>query len=179
MNTIFVLNTRFSVLIDTIFVLNTSLGFFYATFVIWIFFFYWIDNSLLPRAWLGWYGEIYFRAWALTSGELQEVRKSPIQSDLNQTYLDIKWSRACVAQRWRNGLPRNDPGFDSRWERCIYWAARPSQGTVNGGAITKRPRCWRNVKHKQTNKKYQMEFRQMGIFIFNVKTRYTRYEVTG
>ena len=26
------------------------------------------------------------------------------------------------------------------------------QGTVNGGAISKWPRCWRDVKHKQTNK---------------------------
>ena len=24
-------------------------------------------------------------------------------------------------------------GFDSRWERCLYRASRPSQGTVNGG----------------------------------------------
>ena len=28
----------------------------------------------------------------------------------------------------------------------------PSQGTVNGGALSKWPRCWRDVKHKQTNK---------------------------
>ena len=40
---------------------------------------------------------------------------------------------------------------DSRWERCIYRASRPSQGTVNGGAVSKWPRCWRDVKHKQTN----------------------------
>ena len=26
----------------------------------------------------------------------------------------------------------NGPGFDSRSERCIYRASRPSQGTVNG-----------------------------------------------
>ena len=32
----------------------------------------------------------------------------------------------------------------------IYQASRPSQGTVNGGAISKWPRCWRDVKHKQT-----------------------------
>ena len=43
-------------------------------------------------------------------------------------------------------------GFDSRWERCIYRASRPSQGTVNGGAVSKWPRCWRDVKHKQTNR---------------------------
>ena len=29
------------------------------------------------------------------------------------------------------------PGFDSRWERCIYRASRSSQGTVNGGAVSK------------------------------------------
>ena len=40
--------------------------------------------------------------------------------------------------------------FDSRWERCIYRASRPSQGTVNWDAISKWPRCWRDVKHKQT-----------------------------
>ena len=27
----------------------------------------------------------------------------------------IQYSGAGVAQRWCNGLPRNDPGFDSRW----------------------------------------------------------------
>ena len=36
------------------------------------------------------------------------------------------------------------PGFDSRWER-------PSQGTVNGGAISKWPRCRWDVKHNQPN----------------------------
>ena len=49
-------------------------------------------------------------------------------------------------------LPRDGPGFDSRWEQCIYRASRPSQGTVNGGAVSKWSRCWRDVKHKQTNK---------------------------
>ena len=44
---------------------------------------------------------------------------------------------ACVAQRERNGLPCDGPGFDSRSERCIYRASRPSQGTVNGGAVSK------------------------------------------
>ena len=37
-----------------------------------------------------------------------------------------------MAQRKRNGLPRDGLGFDTRWERCIYRASRPSQGTVNG-----------------------------------------------
>ena len=43
---------------------------------------------------------------------------------------------AGVAQRLCNGLPRNDPGFDSRWGwgRSKNRASRPSQGTVNGGA---------------------------------------------
>ena len=31
--------------------------------------------------------------------------------------------------------------------RCIYRASRPSQGTVNGGAVSK----W-DVKHERTNK---------------------------
>ena len=47
--------------------------------------------------------------------------------------------------------PCDGPGFDSRWERCIYRASRPSQGTVNGGAVSKWTRCWRDVKHKQRN----------------------------
>ena len=47
-------------------------------------------------------------------------------------------------------LPRDGPGFDSLLERCIHRASRPSQGTVNGGAVSKWPRCWRDVKHKQT-----------------------------
>ena len=29
------------------------------------------------------------------------------------------------------------PGFNSRSERCIYQASRPSQGAVNGGAVSK------------------------------------------
>ena len=29
-------------------------------------------------------------------------------------------------------MPRDGPGFDSRWERSIYRASRSSQGTVNG-----------------------------------------------
>ena len=37
-------------------------------------------------------------------------------------------------------------------ERCIYRASLPPQGTVNGGAVSKWPRRWRDVKHKQTNK---------------------------
>ena len=41
------------------------------------------------------------------------------------------------------------PGFDSRWERCIYQASCPLQGTVNGGAVSKWPRCQKDVKHNQ------------------------------
>ena len=44
---------------------------------------------------------------------------------------------AGVAQGWCNGLPRDGPGFDSRWERCKNRAPRPPQGTVNGGAVSK------------------------------------------
>ena len=39
-----------------------------------------------------------------------------------------------------------------RWERCIYRASRPSQGTVNGGAVSKWPRCRWDVKHNQPTK---------------------------
>ena len=36
-----------------------------------------------------------------------------------------------------------------RSERCIYRASCPSQGTVNGGAVSKWPRCRWDVKHNQ------------------------------
>ena len=36
-----------------------------------------------------------------------------------------------------NLLPRNDLGFDSWWGQCKTRASCPSQGTVNGGAISK------------------------------------------
>ena len=32
---------------------------------------------------------------------------------------------------------------------CIYRTSRPSQGTVNGGAVSKWPRCRWDVKHNQ------------------------------
>ena len=55
------------------------------------------------------------------------------------------YCEAGVAQRVCNWLPHNDPGFDSR----------PSQGTVNGGAVSKWPHCRWAIKHKQpTNKSY-------------------------
>ena len=44
---------------------------------------------------------------------------------------------AGVAQRLCNGLPRNDTEFDSRWRRCKNRGSRPSQVTVNGGAVSK------------------------------------------
>ena len=50
---------------------------------------------------------------------------------------DCDTSGACVVQRYSNGLPHDGPGFDSRWDRCIYRASRPSQGTLNGGAVSK------------------------------------------
>ena len=46
-------------------------------------------------------------------------------------------SGAGMAQRLCNGLPRNDPGFNSRRGRCKNRASRPLQGTVNGGAVFK------------------------------------------
>ena len=40
-------------------------------------------------------------------------------------------------------------GFDSLWERCKNWASRPSQGTLNGDAVSKWPRCRWDVKQNQ------------------------------
>ena len=34
-------------------------------------------------------------------------------------------------------LPHNDPGFDYPRGRCKNQASLPSQGTVNGGAVSK------------------------------------------
>ena len=53
---------------------------------------------------------------------------------------------AGVAQRLCNGLPRNDPGFDSWWGRCKSRASCPSQGIVNGGGVSKLPRGRWDVK---------------------------------
>ena len=38
-----------------------------------------------------------------------------------------------MTQRKCNGLPRDGPGFDFRWELCKNRASYPSQGAVNGG----------------------------------------------
>ena len=71
--------------------------------------------------------------------------------------LDV-WNRseACVVQWWCNGLPCDGLGFNSRSEQCIYWASRPSQGTVNGGAVSKWPRCRWDIKHNQPKNLKQM-----------------------
>ena len=45
-------------------------------------------------------------------------------------------SGAGMAQRLCNGLPRDGPGLNSRLEWCKNRASRPSQGTVNGGAVS-------------------------------------------
>ena len=42
-----------------------------------------------------------------------------------------------VVEHVCNGLPLEGPGFDSRWEWCKNRASLPSQGTVNGGAVSK------------------------------------------
>ena len=45
--------------------------------------------------------------------------------------------------------------FDSRWERCKNRASRPLQGTVNGGAVSKWPRCRWDVKHNQPTNQHK------------------------
>ena len=47
----------------------------------------------------------------------------------------------CAVKLACNGLPR--------WGQCKNRASRPSQGTVNGGAISKCPRCRWDIKHNQ------------------------------
>ena len=56
---------------------------------------------------------------------------------------------AGVAQRLWNGLPRNDPGFDFPWGHYKNRTSCPSQGTVNGDAVSKWHRCRWDVKHTQ------------------------------
>ena len=66
-------------------------------------------------------------------------------------------------------------GFDSWWERCKKWASFPSQGAVNGGAVSKWPCCRWDVKHNQptnqptnqiwkTNAGYSLNNTQMDIW---------------
>ena len=43
---------------------------------------------------------------------------------------------AGVAQRLGFGLPRYNPGINSRWGWCKNQSSRPSQGTVNGVAVS-------------------------------------------
>ena len=69
-------------------------------------------------------------------------------------------SGAGVAQRQCNRLPRDGPGFDSLRERCIYRTSLPSQGSVNGCAVSKWPRCRWYLKHNQQEPIY------LGILIF-------------
>ena len=58
-------------------------------------------------------------------------------SNLNINDVGKNESGPGVAQQLCKGLPRNDPGFYSRWGRCKNRASCPSQGTVNGGAVSK------------------------------------------
>ena len=73
--------------------------------------------------------------WSKLEVTIQYLRINLIENSFLYTF--HRQSGACVAQRKRNGLPRDGPGFDSRWERSIYRVPRPSQGTVNGGAVSK------------------------------------------
>ena len=43
---------------------------------------------------------------------------------------------AGVTERLYTELPRDGPGFDSLWQQCKNRASHPSQGTVNGGAVS-------------------------------------------
>ena len=55
---------------------------------------------------------------------------------VQKRWRELAWCSGCVM-----GLPRDSQGFDSQWEWCKNRASRPSQGTVNGGAISNWPRC--------------------------------------
>ena len=50
-----------------------------------------------------------------------------IQNSKNYRYnlLNLHAKACSCSKVQRNGLPRDGPGFDSRWERCIYRASRP------------------------------------------------------
>ena len=64
--------------------------------------------------------------------------------------LSFDWKRDLV---WCSSSVMDCPGVKSWLEQCKNRASRPSQGAVNGGAISKWPHCWWDIKHKQqTNK---------------------------
>ena len=53
----------------------------------------------------------------------------------------------------------NNDGFlslDIHFLNCIYRASRPSQTTVNEGAVSKWPRCRWDVKHNQPNQTFEL-----------------------
>ena len=56
-----------------------------------------------------------------------------------ETFGELAWRSGCVI----------DCYVTAWWERCKNWASRTSQGTVNGGAVSKWPRCQWDVEHNQ------------------------------
>ena len=56
------------------------------------------------------------------SPKIVEQEDGPSDSDQDSSDQDLEY------------MSKNGPGFNSRSERCIYRASRPSQGKVNGGA---------------------------------------------
>ena len=46
-------------------------------------------------------------------------------------YRELVWRSSSVMD-----CTCDDPGFNTWWVRCINRASRPSQGTVNGGAVS-------------------------------------------
>ena len=47
--------------------------------------------------------------------------------------LEVVWRSGCIM----GCHPCNDLGFDSQLRRCKDQPSRPSQGTVNGGAVSR------------------------------------------
>ena len=81
--------------------------------------------------------------------DYSEFISRQVKNHYYYTWLDsasVMISSDLWPQRKCNGPPCDGPGFDS-W--CQIRASRPSQGTVNGGAISKLPRCPWDLKHNQ------------------------------
>ena len=100
---------------------------------------------------------------------------------LHILYFTCRLLHSTTELAWRSGSVMDchatARGFNSRWERCIYRASHPSQGTVNGSAVSKRPRCRWDVKHNQPTNTLQTFFSWLGPFLSIVASLIPRHSL--
>ena len=109
-----------------------------------------------------WYGSTWQNSWSIVSLmklinliTSQKCAHADILAVSTSEYLNCfrsDFTKIWVELAWRNGLPCDGSQFDCRWERYLNQTSRPSQGTINGGAVSKWPRCQWNVKRNQPKK---------------------------